>query len=216
MGYRNYIGYMPKREYNKIKSLTVQEVYDYYGLSIEEEDYKGVYDFGKELYEFGKYVDFKLPEKSIKSFFKKKETQDYWGEENDFYVVTEEFLAYIIDNYKEKIRKYYDDMTRPFYIREDSGYLKASDFLSSVKTNWNEEKCEFDFTKITDKQQVSLFKVLEHIRSMWLEWHDRFSFDLEKGEEITTSWMYEYAIFELIRIYKSFNWRKNVMIYYGY
>jgi hypothetical protein len=41
-------------------------------------------------------------------------------------------------------------------------------------------------------------------------------YDLNRDDEVTTSWKYEYAIFELVRIYKTFDWKKNVMIYYGY
>ena len=51
---------------------------------------------------------------------------------------------------------------------------------------------------------------------MRIEWTRLTPFNLEDGEEITTSWKYEYGIFELVRIYKSFDWKKNVMIYYGY
>ena len=52
---------------------------------------------------------------------------------------------------------------------------------------------------------------------MRFEWCGGWNpFDLTEGDAITTSWKYEYGIFEMIRIYKSFDWKKNVMIYYGY
>lgn len=42
-------------------------------------------------------------------------------------------------------------------------------------------------------------------------------FNLDDGkDEVTSSWKYEYSIFELVRIYKSFDWENNVMIHYGY
>jgi hypothetical protein len=37
MGYRNYIASIPKKEYNKIKSLTKQEMFDYYNLKPESD-----------------------------------------------------------------------------------------------------------------------------------------------------------------------------------
>ena len=107
MGYRNYIGFIPKKEYNKIKYLTTEQVYDYYDLKSDDENeqpYKGVYEFGTQLYEFGKYVNFEPPKNSIKPFFKKKNTQKNWNDENDFNIVTKEFLAYIIETYKERIK----------------------------------------------------------------------------------------------------------------
>lgn len=224
MGYRNYIGVMPKREYNKIKSLTAQQIYDYYDLKSDfegEEPYKGVYEFGKELYNFGKYVDFSPPKKSMRPFFKKKETQSRWGDECDFYIVTKEFLAYIIDNYKDRVKKYYNDMLIPFLGKRESivDCEKPTEFLNSIKKEYGykNDKYTFDFSKITDEEQTALFKIIDHVRSMRTEWTVLTLFDLEDGrDEITTSWKYEYGIFELVRIYKSFDWKKNVMIYYGY
>lgn len=58
--------------------------------------------------------------------------------------------------------------------------------------------------------------MIEHIRSMRTEWTCLTPYNLKNGDNITTSWKYEYAIFELVRIYKSFDWKRNVMIYYGY
>jgi len=221
MGYRTYISYMPRDEYNKIKSLTKQEVWDYYDLKPEfegDEPHKGVYEFGKQLYEFGKYTDFDPPKRSMKPFFKNKETQERWGSEDDFYVVTKSFLKYIINHYKEKIRKYYNDMLTPFFGRTDKPFSRddPSNFLNSVKTEYGlNNKHTFDFSKITDDEQTALFRIFEHMRSMRTEWYLSI-FNLEQGDQVTLSWKYEYSIFELVRIYKSFNWKRNVMIYYGY
>ena len=169
------------------------------------------------MYEFGKYVNFEPPKNSIKPFFKKKNTQKNWNDENDFNIVTKEFLAYIIETYKERIKKYYNDMMNPFFGKKDD-LLDIGDFLNSIKREfgYDNDKYKFDFSLITDNEQTALFKIIEHIRSMRIEWTRLTPFNLEDGEEITTSWKYEYGIFELVRIYKSFDWKKNVMIYYGY
>lgn len=214
MGYRNYIGYIRKREYNKIKSLTLDELYDFYGLAGEDR-YKGVYDFGHQLYEFGKYVDFDPPKESMKKFFKKKETQKEYEIDHELYVVSKQFLAYIIQHYREKIKKYYNKMLNPFFSKDKEN---PSEFLNTIKTDYSfsDNKHTFDFSKITNEEQEALFLMIEHIRSFGIEWRNMIPYDLENGEEITTSWKYEYGIFELIRIYKSFDWKKNVMIYYGY
>ena len=212
---------MPKREYNKIKSMTKQEMYDFYDLKSDsdgEEPYRGVYEFGEELYEFGKYTDFEPPKKSMSKFFKKKELQERYTDDYDFFVVTPEFLSYIIDSYRDKVRSYYTDMLNPFFIERE-----PSEFLNTIKTQYGypNDKHTFDFTKITDEQQSALFKIIEHVRSMAREWGvksyvEMKPYDLEKNERATDSWKYEYAIFELVRIYKSFDWKRNVMIYYGY
>lgn len=223
MGYRTYIGSMPKREYNKIKSMSREQLIEHYKLEVQEdENYLGmdVYDFGQRLYEFGKYTDFEPPKKSLKTFFKNKELNKYFTHENDFNIVTKEFLEYIIESYKKRISDYYNDMMNPFFGVKN-GILesdKPSEFLNSIKIDYKypENDIIFDFTKITQEEQNALFKIIEHVRTMRTEWTCLTPYNLEKENSITSSWKYEYAIFELVRIYKSFDWKRNVMIYYGY
>jgi hypothetical protein len=226
MGYRTYVASMPKREYNKIKSMTKDQLIEHY--KIEREDYEieegyigmGVYDFGKELYEFGKYTDFEPPKGSLKTFFKNKELNKYYTDEHDFNIVTPEFLAYIIDSYKKIVTDYYNDMVNPFFGKKVERYDRdnPTDFLNSVKVEYNypNNKYKFDFSLITQEEQNSLWKIIDHVRSMRTEWTAITPYDLSRGDEVTTSWKYEYVIFELVRIYKTFDWKKNVMIYYGY
>lgn len=188
MGYRTYIGSMPKREYNKVKSLpTVDEVHAYFNAKgIGDRDYVGVYKMAPPIYEFGKYTNFQPPKGSQKSFFKKAAVKERY-EEHDFHVVTKEFLAYIIETYRIKVAAYYQEL------------LSGVD--RNDKQTWTEDK----------------FAVLyEHAASYDSEWNYLTPYNLDSGEAITTSWKYEYGIFELVRIYKSFDWKRNVMVYYGF
>ena len=223
MGYRTYIGSMPKREYNKIKSMSREQLIEHYKLEVEEDEKylgMGVYDFGKTLYEFGKYTDFKPPKKSLKTFFKNKELNKYFTDEHDFNIVTKEFLEYIIESYKKKISDYYNDMMNPFLGVKNGVFEreKPCEFLNSIKIDYKypENDITFDFTKITQQEQNALFKIIGHVRSMRTEWTCLTPYNLKNGDSITSSWKYEYGIFELVRIYKSFDWKRNVMIYYGY
>ena len=226
MGYRTYIASMPKRDYNKIKSMTKDQLIEHY--KIERNEYEieegyigmGVYDFGKPLYEFGKCTDFEPPKGSLKTFFKNKELNQYFTEEHDFHIVTPEFLAYIIDSYKQIVADYYNDMMTPFFGKQDSfrDRAKPTDFLNSVQTEYGypNSKHTFDFSLITQEEQNALWKIIDHVRTMRTEWTAMTPYDLTSGDEVTTSWKYEYVIFELVRIYKTFAWKRNVMIYYGY
>lgn len=213
MGYRTYIYSIPKREYNKIKSMSPNQLVDFYNIEVEEDGhwYRGVYEFGQELYEFGKYTDFNPPKKSHSPFFKNKETRGRY-EEYNFEVVTKDFLAYIIDTYKDEVKSHYNNMLLPFFGD------KPSKFLNSLKTEYEypEKNYKFDFTKITQEEQNSMFKIIEHIRGMRTEWTQLTPFNLENEQSITTSWKYEYGIFELVRIYKSFDWKRNIMYYAGW
>lgn len=226
MGYRTYIGSMPKREYNKIKSMTKDQLIEHY--KVEREDYEieegylgmGVYDFGEELYEFGKYTDFEPPKGSQKTFFKNKELNKYFTDEHDFAIVTPEFLEYIIEGYKKRVEDYYNKMMQPFFGKQESSFSRGepTDFLNSVKVEYNypNNKYNFDFSKITQEEQNALWDIIDHVRTMRFEWVQTKPYDLSSGDEVTTSWKYEYGIFELVRIYKSFDWKRNVMVYYGY
>lgn len=214
MGYRNYIGVMPKEKYDKIKSMNREEVLEEYNA--KEEGYIGVYDFGKELFNFGKYVEFNPPKESISDFFLNDETQASFADEYDLNIVTKEFLANIIEHYKSKVKKYYNEMVNPFLGSDNRE--KPSTFLNSMKKKLN-DNCdtlyEFDFSLMTEQEQQALFQMIQHIRGMRMEWNFN-PYNLDTGDEITHSWKYEYSIFELVRIYKQFDWENNVMIYYGY
>lgn len=233
MGYRTYIGTLPKRDYNKIKSLTKEQIVDHYKIELEdyeiEEGYlgMGVYDFGEKLYEFGKYTDFEPPKNSTSTFFKNKELNKYFTQENDFCVVKPEFLEYLIEYYSQKVRSYYSDMLNPFFIKTEGVRRdNPSEFISSAEKGYDinyDYTYTFDFSKITDEEQTSLFNMIEHVRSMAREWGVNtysesirpYSLDLER-KTIVRSCKYEYAVFELVNIYKSFDWKKNVMYFYGY
>ena len=76
------------------------------------------------------------------------------------------------------------------------------------------------FQKSHLSKQTAFYKIYDHVRNFRNEWIPAYNvdspYDLENGDSITTSWKYEYEIFELVRIYKHFDWKKNVMVYYGY
>jgi hypothetical protein len=213
MGYRTYIGYLPKEKYQEIKDLPKTELLSKFGE--DEDGYVGPYEIGKELYEFGKYTNFNPPDGSMFPFFSNRELQEFYSEDNELWVVNKDFLKYIIETYKEKIRGYLGDMVKPFL--DEDGY--RGDFLKSVKTNYGikEDKYEFDGSVLNKDQQNSIVNILNHIISINSEWNMLAPFNLDDGkDEVTSSWKYEYSIFELVRIYKSFDWENNVMIHYGY
>lgn len=216
MGYRTYIGQMPKREYNKIKSLTKDELIKFYNIenNFDDEDeswYKGVYEYGKMLYEFGKYTNFEPPKKSQTSFFKNKELKEIYSE-YDFEIVTQDFLGYIIDSYALRVQDYYKKMLSVF----------DRETLLKVECDYSYDETKYKLPELNIEQQTQFYNMFEHIRSMASEWGvNDYGFkikpyNLEDKDTITNSCKYEYAIFELKKIYNTFDWKKNVMIYYGY
>jgi hypothetical protein len=167
----------------------------------------GVYDVAyNEHYELGKYVD-QFPKKFFKTVFKNKETQKHFTDEHDFYVVEKEFLAELIKYYTTKIQTYYKNMLEPFFEGTESkaGFMKTKD------------------TPMTQEEISGVYKLIDHVRSMAMEWgvtgwfEDQVPYNItDSNKDFISSWKYEYSIFNLVILYNTFDWKKNVMIYYGY
>jgi hypothetical protein len=210
MGYRNYLGSLPKKEYNKIKSMTIQELYSHKGkvwTEDYEEDYIGPYNIvEKTEYELGKYVD-RFPKEFFKSVFKKKETQKSFTEEHDFYLVEKEFVEHLINYYSEKVGSIYKNLLDPLF--DEEGKPNAEFMTDKSKP-------------LSEKDLTSVYLILDHVKSMGMEWGVKFPwletkpYSLDPERELVSSWKYEYSIFNLVNLYRTFDWKKNIMIYYGY
>jgi Ni,Fe-hydrogenase I large subunit len=217
MGYRNYLAKLSKKEYNKIKKYNKKQWYKYNNTPLD--DWVGVYKIGKPIVELGKYVN-SFDEKLFNPVFLNEKLQKNYEDNSELYIVGKRFLEILIDRYAENIRSNYSNMINIFY--KDGKCI--SDFYNSKKYDWIDNKCTFDFSKITDEEQTALYNCINHLLDMGREWgicsypnqSNRNPYILKKDSLIISSWKYEYAIFELVRIYNSFNWKKCVMIYYGY
>jgi uncharacterized protein YwgA len=217
MGYRKYLATLSKKKYNKIKKFNKNEWYKYNNISLD--DWVGVWEIGESIYELGKCVE-SFDKKLFKPVFLNKKLQSEYEDEYDFYKVGPKFLEAIINRYSENIRLHYSNMTDAFY--KDGKCI--SDFYNSKKYDYINKKCIFDFSKITEEEQYAIYQCIDHVINMAQEWginsysgqENKKPFILKKGIDIVSSWKYEYEIFELVKIYNSFNWKKNIMVYYGY
>lgn len=161
-------------------------------LTIDElTDQKGddvdVYDLVERLYNFGSGCRFNHPKESLKPFFAREETQGHLESDAELKLTGKDFLEHVINWYTKEVKDYYLEL--------------ISGIDSNDKTTWTDEKFAFLFKNVQNKA---------------LEWNSVGTYDLNDGPEITNSWSYEYVVFELVRIYKSFDWEKNVLVYYGY
>jgi hypothetical protein len=211
MGYRTYLGFISKDEHEKIKGFSLDELKEYFS-----EDHVGPYKIVVELYEFGKYTEFD-DEKYYSPFFTNEETDKYYNSDYEFHVIGKEYIEHVIKYYNEKIKTYYKKMLDPFFPKDDI-WGDNNEFLKSVKREYKdgEWSYSFDFSKIKPEEADALYKMIDHIRDMSSEWNLLTPYNLEKGDEVTKSWKYEYVIFELVRLYKSFDFENNILVYYGY
>jgi len=79
----------------------------------------------------------------------------------------------------------------------------------------------FHYTQMNDSYGiigVDQSDIKEHLHNMANEWRNDFTnpVDLSDSDRITNSWKYEYAIFEMIRLYKVFDWENDIAVIYGY
>jgi hypothetical protein len=201
MGYRTYIGKISKTEWEKVTDLSRDELHKIHDED-PEDGWVGPYELCESLYELGKYTEFD-DSKFYTPFFRNEETQNYYKIDHDFHIVGKDFFEHIITHYANNVRKYYDEMLKSF---------------------WNPETRDFKIhlSELSPEYKKSLYLCVEHCRSMAMEWGVATWFgkddpyNLENGDSVTTSWKYEYSIFELVRLYKTFDWENDLLIYYGY
>lgn len=201
MGYRHYFYKVDKDTLNKINSFSYDEFFKWGSennlVDIDDEDpYLPLYKIGEKFFEFGKYYEncdgiFE----SGNSLFQDEKLQDRY-EEYVPYIVGKEAVLSAIEHQTKLIIEYYENM------------LNLTD----------EERYERHFDR---RSKEDMFK--NHIESMYHEWKNPYfkgmisAIDVnESNHAITTSWKYEYSIFELVRLYKSTDWEKYGLIFMGW
>ena len=197
MGYRHYFYELPKTEIEEIKKCkTNDEFCDWAeGKGYEVERYEGekpyfpVYNLGKSIYEFGKYVDwaYKMQNKN-ESIFESEELKEQYTDYAPVLCTQDDFLL-VINNYKQKIIAYY------------KGLLEL-DEIDKIHKLTVETKCK------------------RHVENQLSEWDNGFGIDPIDTDlshsYINRSWLYEYGIFELVRVYKTFDWENNSLVLLGW
>lgn len=174
MGYRLYIGETKRDEYEKMQKMDYPYLCAKYGD--KGDDYVSVYKLTKELHGFGKYYN--VDTSKCNPFFAKKEMQDHFSKDHDFWVVDREFLLEIIKKEAKEMSEWYEECTKKTHeelIRQ----------MSNRCSEWSNES--------------------------WTP----YNLDLEEPY-LVNSWSRDYAIFDLIRIYKTFDFEKSVLVYYGW
>ena len=202
MGYRHYFYLIEKKEVENVCDMTYNKLIDYVekqGWEIEDGWFSLMDAFNqKEIFEFGKlYWDdtADLIYKTGVPLFKNEETQK---EFSDYipYVVGKPGLEKAIEIYKNKILNYFKSLVSPECISENI--------------------LEFNIEpKDLDTAEVCLY-----LKDKILKWSNVFGclpINMnEDKEEISNSWLFEYQIFELVRLYKSIDWDKYTILFYGH
>jgi hypothetical protein len=75
------------------------------------------------------------------------------------------------------------------------------------------------FLESVDKGENQIFDAEKMLKDAILEWNhpETFIYNIDKKDDsIVRSWSYQYAIFDLIRIYKSFDTEKYYLLWTGH
>lgn len=79
--------------------------------------------------------------------------------------------------------------------------------------------CRFIYNYMLEQQQKLYEAWKHHITGQLSEWENDFGFcavDTDLSCKcVTSSWLYEYAIFEPVRLYKTFDFENDVLVLLG-
>lgn len=197
MGYRHYFYKLPKAELEEIKNCKSNaELCDWaknrgYGLEDYEDDepYVPIYQIGKEVCGFGKHVDW--------AFDMQSKNESIFGTENlsESYshyapvICTEDDFLLVIEYYKQKIVEYYKSLFETDHEEKVLGITLEQKWKNHISNQLNEWNNDFGLCPLdTDRSRPN----------------------------INRSWLYEYEIFELVRVYKTFNFENDALILLGW
>lgn len=205
MGYRHYLYAVPKKQVAEIQSCkTNEELCNFaenYGYKVDRDccdDGSGwfsPYEVGKEIYDLGKYskIAFKL-ESERPSLFTSEELKDRYSDYG-FALLTKDDFKAVIEAYRQRIVDWFQELLKPDKSRIFSNKLSIEE---RKRLEWEDE-----------------------IKAKWEKWCGKYfgisPIDLDESRErITGDWSYEYAIFELVRLYKVFDWENDDLVLVGW
>lgn len=207
MGYRHYFYKVKKSEVEKVKDMTLDEIFEYAkicGVDIEEDDGEKYFYFNDrgfldkvEVFEFGKlYWDDtadRIYSKGV-PLFNNKDAQEYVSNYEPC-VVGKEGLLEAIEIYQEKVLEYYKDLL-----------VDGQDF-------------NLPFGMILHKEEIkSIDKIVEHIEDKIRSMSYRSIANTNEDMKwcVTGSWEYEHSIFNLVHLLKSIDWEDDTLLFYGW
>lgn len=200
MGYRHYLYAVPKKQVTEIQACKTNEDWcnfaERHDYQYDEDDgWFPPYRAGKELYELGKYseIGFKL-ESERPSLFTSEELKERYSDDG-FALLTKDDFKSVIEFYRQKIIAWLQSLLNPDESRIVSNKLSK------------EERKHLEWE----------YEIKDRLDSWSGKYFGTLPIDLDESRErITGDWSYEYAIFELVRLYKIFDWENDDLVLVGW
>lgn len=205
MGYRHYLYAIPKEQVVEIQACKTNE--DWCKLA-ENCGYKvdwdccddgsgwfSPYKIGTDLYELGKYSEIASKLESERpSLFTSEELKERYSDYG-FALLTKDDFKAVIETYRQKIVNWFESLLDPDKCQITSNKLSKEE----------RKRLEWEY-EIKDKLEIWSGKYLGVL-----------PIDLDESRKrIAESWSYEYAIFELVRVYKVFDWENDDLVLVGW
>ena len=190
MGYRNYLYVVDKKQINKIRKMSKDELWEFVDEEPEDDYLPHFLDIcekinAEEAIELGKYIDYREKlEKFFVPIFKEKEFNMQYNEEEEFCIAKPEILQELATIYKEKIVACYKDLLN--------------------------EKSTVEFDK---RSQIDRLKAeaISHIN--WSQYLDKLS---NNKYQLGGGWLYEHGVFNILFLMKIFNPKIQYLLWLGY
>lgn len=183
-----------------------------------------------------------IPKKQIEEIRNCKTNDEFcnWAEKTGYYVERDEgeepyVTVYDLGTEIYEFGKYVD---WAFEMQEKNESIFASDELKEWYSDYDPVICSRDdFLAAIDNYKQKIISYLEEclegkdgitpeqkcildVKDRLHEWKNPFKYggvDIDAERKcITTSWLYEYAIFELVRKYKTFDWENDCLVLLGW
>lgn len=164
---------------------------DYDRAKLEKRDYDYHRSNIIELFELGKDVDREV----VDSF---KVIENYNDEDTELIVIEPSAILNVVEHYSKKHLKFL------------KGLLGEYDDTFS---EW--EKVDLEYRKEENQGICTAEKFVKDQIYRWSEAETRVYNDNLKRDNIVESWEYQYEIFELLRIYKSFDFKTCYLVWEG-
>ena len=127
--------------------------------------------------------------------------QSYTGFEFGKYLDSDHFEHIVGDS--EKL-KWFDDSDSDAYVGDAEMVKRA--------TEWERDRIVENYKEEAENAEIAL----ERAKSR-LQWGERWLVDLDTDRrELTTSWLYEHQIYNLVSLYKHTDWDKYGVVFAGW
>ena len=208
MGYRHYFYKVSKKDVEEIRNLTYPELLEYCkknSRGYEEEDY------GDDELEI--YIDIHkmVPQVTVFEFGKYYENAEAIQKHSEK-LFTDESVMERFEDYEPHIS---GEKALECAIEWQIGKIR-SHFESLLWTDEEMKKKVDDFEHYDERSQFD--RLLNDARRKAREWGDKrlLPFSLDRDRPMIGSWLYEYTIFELVKLHREMDWEKDCLLFYGW